>query len=499
MIPSQSSPGALFLIGVLAAWATAQVANAAFFALAWALGRRERDYLSFSALCLALAVATAAIAWGYWVATPEAWLRPSTVAHAGTISATAFNLHFVLRFVSLPRSNQVIAAGYLVALCYLAFLLLGDWWLPGSVAPTEITRFGVSVVHMRATPSVVAASFYLVAGGSVFACAVLVLRAFWAGRREALTPCVGLIALGLAVVNDSLVLLGKHSLMFYLLPHAFMIYAFGFASTLLFRYGRAAGALEQAATDLERTTEELRHSHAELVIVQGELEHKRNLATVGELAAAIAHEVRNPLAIIMNAVAGLRRNGLGDSDRATLLDIVNEETARLNRLVTDLLRFARPVNVECTTASLLDLAQRTQSLATEHRVVVSAREGAPTHVLADPALLRLAIDNLVENACQAMPTGGDVHIVIDRDPERSDTVRIQVSDTGHGMSDDVLSRALDPFFTTRPSGTGLGLPIVQRIAEAHSGKLTIETTPSEGTTATLHLPVEPGAESERRS
>ncbi len=489
--------GSAYLSGVLAAWAVAQIANGAFFTLAWLLGRRERDYLSFSALSVALALATASIAWGYVVETPEEWLRPAKLAHAGTISAVAFNLHFVLRFVDAQRGSRLIAIGYVVCLAYLVYLVLGEWWVPGSVEALPVAPFGIPLVHMRAIPSPIAGSFYLVAAVAVSASAVIVFRAYRAGKREALTPFLGLVVLALAVVNDALILVGTNTAMFYLLPHAFMLYAFGFASTLLFRYGRAAGALDQTTTDLELTTEKLRHSHAELLQVQDELVLKRELATVGELAAAIAHEVRNPLAIIMNAVAGLRRRGLGDEDRLVLLDIVDEETARLSRLVTDLLRFARPVRVERTAASLVEIAERTQSLATEHRVVVSVRDDAPRSVMADPNLLRLVFDNLVENACQAMPAGGDVHIMIRPDTQDDRFVRVEITDTGQGMPESVRSRALDPFFTTRPSGTGLGLPIVQRITEAHGGGLSLASVEGRGTTVTLRLPLEHKSDLER--
>jgi signal transduction histidine kinase len=258
------------------------------------------------------------------------------------------------------------------------------------------------------------------------------------------------------------------------------------------RYRLAAGGLEQTTQRLQIRTDELRSSYAELRTVQSELVTKNQLAAVGELAAAIAHEVRNPLAVIVNAVAGLRRVSGSEEDRSILLSIVDEEAARLNRLVTDLLRFARPVNVKRSPVSLVELANRSRSQVLDgHEIVVSIDEDPDIQtVWVDPSLFRLVFDNLVQNACQSMRSGGRVDIVVTRGSlPTGPAVSIQIKDHGHGMEPEVRERALDPFFTTRPSGTGLGLPIVQRIVEAHGGELNIESQEGEGTRVTLSLPL----------
>ena len=227
--------------------------------------------------------------------------------------------------------------------------------------------------------------------------------------------------------------------------------------------------------------------------MQSELVTKNQLAAVGELAAAIAHEVRNPLAIIVNAVAGLRRVTGSEEDRSTLLGIVDEEAARLNRLVTDLLRFARPVSVKRSPVSLGELAKRSRSQIMDgHEIVVSlAADPEIQTVWVDPNLFRLVFDNLEQNACQSMQGGGRVDIVVTRGELSNGgaAVSIQIKDHGHGMEPEVRERALDPFFTTRPSGTGLGLPIVQRIVDAHGGELVIESQEGAGTSITLFLPL----------
>jgi signal transduction histidine kinase len=190
-----------------------------------------------------------------------------------------------------------------------------------------------------------------------------------------------------------------------------------------------------------------------------------------------------------------------DEDRTMLLGIVDEEAARLNRLVTDLLRFARPVSVKRSPVSLLELANRSRSSAMldGHQIVVNMDDDAELNtVWVDPSLFRLVFDNLVENACQAMKTGGTVQIAVHRGQLRGEpAVRIEIADSGQGMEQGVRERALDPFFTTRPSGTGLGLPIVHRIIEAHGGEIHLDSEEGQGTTVTLLLPLGPPPEEQQ--
>lgn len=245
---------------------------------------------------------------------------------------------------------------------------------------------------------------------------------------------------------------------------------------------------------LHETTQELESSYAEMDLMASELSRKQQLAAVGELAASIAHEVRNPLAIIMNATSGLRRPTLAAEDRRTLLDIVNEESERLNHLVEELLRFARPVIASPGPVSLLDMCVRmSQSPPDGYNLVVTKEQDASLGpVLVDPGLFRLALDNLIANACQAMPGGGRIELSVDRGSFSDGThaARVRVRDFGRGMTEDELERARKPFFTTKPRGTGLGLPIVDRIVEAHGGEMEIESEVSEGTSVQLLLPLE---------
>ena len=482
-----------FLCGIFVAWTMAQVAFGVFFILAYVLRRREVEYLLFSLVCFALALDTAGIAFGYYVTDVRQWPLAAMIAHLGAIPAAAINLHFVMSFARVPIHRQVIVPLYGLAGFYMALNAFGGWWSSSELTVKASNLWGSTVEHVTASPSLLATSFYVVALVQVSLSLVLLVRSYRRGRREVgiAIGAAGIIAL--TVLNDVLLVTGVIESV-YAAPHGFIIYAFAVGSTLLFRYRSTAGELEATVVDLEEATEELRSSYAELRVVQDELGRKRQLAAVGELAAMIAHEVRNPLAVIMNAIASFRRPGLKEEDRDMLLGIVEEETARLNRLVTDLLRFARPVNVKRSPVSLPELAKRASTMVdVQHAVEVDIDDDPDIQtVSADPGLLRLVFDNLISNACQAMPNGGTVRVTVKRATRDGvEGVSINIHDTGEGMEEDVLSRAPDPFFTTRPSGTGLGLPIVERIMEAHDGSISIDSEAGEGTVVRLFIALLP--------
>ncbi len=476
-----------FLAGLVSAWSLTQIGLGLYFMLAYLVGRREREFFLFSLMCFSFSVASIGVAIDYVAIGSRA--TSDFVTYAGLIFVSAFNVHFALEFAKTERRRQIAVVLYALVAVF-EVLLFSDHFF-SSYRTITVELWGSRVSHGIGRPTLAAKLWYMVGSIEAAAAITLLVRAYRAGRREALSSLVGVTLCVPAIGNDLLMAVGKLNSLS-LLPHAFLMYAFGVSGTLLLRYRVAAGELEHTATSLHKTTEELRHSYAELKLVQDELVRKKQLAAVGELAAAIAHEVRNPLAVIVNAVAGLRRTGLRDADRSTLLNIVEEEAGRLNRLVTDLLRFARPVEVKRSPVSLLELANRTRGvIGDDYEIAVSIAEDPEIQtVWVDPNLFRLVFDNLVSNACQSMRDGGRVEIGVQRaNLEEKLAARIEIRDQGHGMDAQVRKRALDPFFTTRPSGTGLGLPIVQRIVEAHGGELTIESSEGRGTTVCLTVPV----------
>ncbi len=487
-----------FLSGLLTAWAAAQLGLSVFFMLAYFLGRREIEYFVFSLLCLSLSIGSAGAAFDYSRTDVESRILADQIIHTGMILAAAFNLHFALCF---GRAVAVRARAwwlYVIGGAYLIVLWGGGWWKPQPPHLFDAFLFGEPVAQLVGRATWLGKSFYVVASLETAAAAAVLVSAYRAGQREVGAAIIGILCILPAVGNDGALAFGVINNAVPLLPHAFLLYAFGVAGTLLLRYRVGKDELERAARSLQEKSEELRHSYAELRLVQNELVTKKQLAAVGELAAAIAHEVRNPLAVIVNAVAGLRRSAVREEDRTMLLGIVDEEAARLNRLVTDLLRFARPVSVKRSPVSLLELANRSRSSAMldGHQIVVKMDDDQELQtVWVDPGLFRLVFDNLVENACQAMKSGGTVQIQVHRGQLRAEAaVRIEISDSGRGMEQGVRERALDPFFTTRPSGTGLGLPIVHRIIEAHGGEIQLESEEGQGTTVTLLLPLGPPPE-----
>ncbi|MBX7101232.1 MAG: GAF domain-containing protein [Myxococcaceae bacterium] len=242
-----------------------------------------------------------------------------------------------------------------------------------------------------------------------------------------------------------------------------------------------------------RLFEALRLSYRQLEQAQAEVVKHERLAALGELAAVMAHEVRNPLGVIFNALTALRR-GPGGSDLRMLLDIVGEEADRLNRIVGDLLDFARPyeavrkaVPLEQVVASAIDAA--TQLLPGVPVKVVTELPQALPPFFVDQHLLRQALINLVMNAVQAMPRGGQVTVRVVREPRGTEEwACIEVRDQGVGISPAAAGRIFEPFFTTKATGTGLGLAVVKRIVDAHHGDISVRAAPGGGSIFTILLP-----------
>jgi signal transduction histidine kinase len=388
---------------------------------------------------------------------------------------------------------------YGISAVYVALMLSHATW--PTFLPTELARASHQLSSgsvrrhlyppLQTPPLALGVSFYAFMLAELCYCLFLLRQATRVNRQHLVPSLLGTLVVAVSAAHDMVILMRGGGAI-YFLSHAFCLYGFFVGLSLLLRYRQVVVGYANTSSSLSQRTEELRKSHADLEQVQLELSSKKQLAAVGELAAAIAHEVRNPLAIIVNAVAGLRRQSLQEEDRHTLLGIVDEETARLNRLVTDLLRFARPVSIRRTTVSLAELVRRAEvGRGTEHKFEITIPDEPQLKtVQADANLLRLVFDNIVANACQAMPEGGTVRIVVGEGYLNNNRcIKIEIVDEGHGMDEAVLSRAVDPFFTTRPSGTGLGLPIVQRIVAAHGGELHIESEPQRGTNVGLLLPI----------
>jgi signal transduction histidine kinase len=207
------------------------------------------------------------------------------------------------------------------------------------------------------------------------------------------------------------------------------------------------------------------------------------------MSAVVAHEVRNPVAVIFNAAASMRRN---PEERDALLAIVEEEAGRLRQMVTDLLDFARPASVRLVHEPLRPIiesaldAVRNGSTTTAVDVEVSVDEDVPP-LQCDVRLLRQAIVNLVSNALQAPGRKGPVRIAARM--SGTSMVKVTVADDGAGVPGEIADQIFRPFFTTRATGTGLGLAVVQRIVRAHGGALSHQASAGGGATFAMELPL----------
>ncbi len=402
--------------------------------------------------------------------------------------ALAVALHLLAGMMGAPR---LAGAGLGIAFAATAYTALSS----GPVSRGASAAWGLGGVLAVGTLASAPGSALALVGYAYGAGATaMLLRAKAAAYLTGARAATGLVfasgVLLIAVVNDA----ANAATLFhsaYVAPIAFFTLLFAAGAAMFQNYSSTVEQLETHKYELRSRTRELQRSYDELRTAQEELVRKEQLATVGELAAVIAHEVRNPLAIIANAVSSLRKaESLAEAERAELLRILDDETSRLNRIVTDLLRYARPLTVQRSRIALNDLLGRALGLAKRHEGVkivfeVDAKEVA---VWGDPSLLRQAFDNLIDNAVQAMGSTGTLTVRIRPDDDRNEALAIDVIDTGEGMDTGVRRRAKDPFFTTRPAGTGLGLAIVDRIVDAHGGTFEIQSQFGQGTRVTVHLP-----------
>jgi len=216
---------------------------------------------------------------------------------------------------------------------------------------------------------------------------------------------------------------------------------------------------------------------------QLQMEH---LAHIGTMAAALAHEIRNPLGTIKGYVQ-LAEERAGDTARSLLAPAL-AETRRLEALVNDLLAYGRPPKPEMKLTRWSEIAATLTAHARQtigERPILLTVSEAPLEWRTDPELAGQALLNLVRNAVEAIPAEGEVRIEARRDG--AGAVAISVVDTGAGITDEALQRLCEPFFTTKAFGTGLGLAITRKIANSLGGGLELRRQPEGGTEAVLHM------------
>lgn len=239
-------------------------------------------------------------------------------------------------------------------------------------------------------------------------------------------------------------------------------------------------------------------AHAAAVSIENSKTFERirardRLASLGEMAAGMAHELRNPLAAIRGALAVLdESNG---EPRSELSEVIVEEVQRLDRVVGAFLDYARPSLHRAPIEDFAGFVESAVAVARRHAgcgIDLRVQIDAPLPpVTADRHQLETAIGNLLQNACEALEEGGRVRVSVRADVGESDdgnSVAISVSDDGPGMDEATLERAFVPFYTTKEGGTGLGLALCERLIQAQGGTIELRSKPGEGTVVTVRLP-----------
>ena len=248
--------------------------------------------------------------------------------------------------------------------------------------------------------------------------------------------------------------------------------------------GLLARAFNAMAESLQRTSAQVHREYRKRTEAE-------RLACVGELSASIAHEIRNPLSAVINSVKLLEREDLVRDDRGQVVSIIDSETQRLQRILSDFLNFARIREPQLEDGDLCRLVQEVSGLVEQdpragERIRVCLEDSEPScRARFDTDQIRQVLWNLMLNAVQAMPDGGEIRVGW----THSDYgVRVSVRDSGCGIDESFVGEVTKPFVTGRKTGTGLGLAIAQRVLLQHGSRLIIHSRPGAGTEVSFELP-----------
>lgn len=240
---------------------------------------------------------------------------------------------------------------------------------------------------------------------------------------------------------------------------------------------------------LARSYNRMREQLEKLIASRVDIERR---ATLGNMAAGIAHEIRNPLTTVAATLHGLSR-GETDAERKEMYDLVSSEINRVDQTISEFVNFAKPRMPERETVLIRDVFESVKTLinatAHERSISISISGDSNIRISVDPGQLRQILLNLSLNAIEATRDGGQIRF---RGYTDEKMAKLVVADNGHGIEDDLQSKIFRPFFTTRPGGTGLGLSITNQLTEANSGSLSFESVPGEGTTVSLRFPFATG-------
>ena len=254
---------------------------------------------------------------------------------------------------------------------------------------------------------------------------------------------------------------------------------------LIFVVKRGEGIIQKRALERLRLKERL--SQAE------------RLSALGEMAAGISHEIRNPLGIIRSSAELLKKKVTKIDPSNTMPDIIVEESSRLNSIITDFINFAKPGSPKLNLCRIEDVIEKnvaflSMQMKEKGYTIKKDYQNFLPEIHADADMLYQSFLNIFLNAMQAMPNGGIIEVAV---RSNSKVVTINFDDQGQGIATEILEKIWDPFFTTKEMGTGLGLGMVKNIIESHGGNIQIDNRAQGGTRVTVELLVEnPGLEAE---
>jgi signal transduction histidine kinase len=255
--------------------------------------------------------------------------------------------------------------------------------------------------------------------------------------------------------------------------------------------GRLITSFDSMVDRLDKAKKELEQFHFE------QMERADRLASVGEMAAGIAHEIKNPLTGIAAAITIIKDDFPPSDPRTEIVNEVLEQIKRLDKTVNDLLFFGKPAQPEPTFISINSVLKKTLMFASQHRggknteKILDLQENLPP-VFVDPKQIQQVFLNLILNALQAMQNGGVLTLksaLIEREGQA--WVQVSVADTGQGIPAQILEKIFIPFFTTKAQGTGLGLAICHKLISQHDGKLKVTSEDGVGTVFVVELPASP--------
>jgi signal transduction histidine kinase len=221
------------------------------------------------------------------------------------------------------------------------------------------------------------------------------------------------------------------------------------------------------------------------------LAHAERLSSLGEMAAGISHEIRNPLGIIRSSAELLKKKVAKVDPENSIPDIIVEEASRLNSIITDFINYAKPRSPNIAACRVEEVIEKNiifleAQIKAQGYVIKKNYQNSLPEIMADGTMLYQSFLNILINAMQSMPDGGRILVEVSSSDH---LVTVHFDDEGQGIPNENLEKIWDPFFTTKEMGTGLGLGIVKNIVESHGGSIQIVNRPVRGTRVTIELPV----------